>query len=165
GSSSYLETTMTHEVTHVVFQDATTNPFHDPATWFNEGLAVWSEEHSAADQEGNVRSAASEGRLLAFGGITESFPIGDQAARLANSEGATMVAMIVDKYGQDAIAAIAAAWRGGAGDDEALEARTGVTVDELYIAYFASFGASFPSAVEPAPILPSNVDKPPQPSG
>ncbi|HTI28885.1 MAG TPA: peptidase MA family metallohydrolase [Methylomirabilota bacterium] len=164
GSSSYLETTMTHEVTHVVFQDATTNQFHDPATWFNEGLAVWSEEHSAADQEGNVRSAASEGRLLAFGGITESFPIGDQAARLAYSEGATMVAMIIDKYGQDAIAAIAAAWRGGAGDDEALEAGTGVPVDELYDTYFASFGASVPTAVEPAPILPSNVDKPPQPS-
>jgi len=104
GSSSYLETTMTHEVTHVVFRDATTNPFHDPATWFNEGLAVWSEEHSAADQEGNVRSAASDGRLLAFGGITESFPIGDQAARLAYSEGATMVDLIVDTYGHGGMA-------------------------------------------------------------
>ena len=164
GSSSYLETTMTHEVTHVVFRDATTNPFHDPATWFNEGLAVWSEEHSAADQEGNVRSAASDGRLLAFGGITESFPIGDQAARLAYSEGATMVDLIVDTYGQGAIAAIAAAWRDGAGDDEALEAGTGVPVDELYDTYFASFGAAAPTAIEPAPILPSNVDKPPQPT-
>jgi hypothetical protein len=163
GSSGYLETTMTHEVTHVVFQDATANAFHDPAQWFNEGLAVWSEQHSAASQLGNVRSAADEGRLLAFGGITESFPIGDQAARLAYSEGATMVDMIIDKYGQDAIAAIAAAWRDGAGDDEALEAGTGIPVDELYDAYFASFGVAAPTAVEPAPILPSNVDKPPQP--
>jgi hypothetical protein len=164
GSSSFLETTMIHEVTHVVFQDATANPFHEPAKWFNEGLAVWSEQHSAASQVGNVRSAAADGRLLAFGGITESFPIGDQAARLAYSEGATMVDLIVDTYGQDAIAAHAAAWRDGAGDDEALEAGTGVPVDELYDAYFASFGAAAPTAVEPAPILPSNVDKPPQPS-
>ena len=107
---------MTHEVTHVVFRDATTNPFHDPAKWFNEGLAVWSEQNSAASQVGNVRSAAADGRLLAFDGITESFPIGDQAARLAYSEGATMVDLIVDTYGQDAIAAIAAAWRDGAGE-------------------------------------------------
>jgi hypothetical protein len=164
GSSSYLETTMTHEVTHVVFQDATTNPFHEPAKWFNEGLAVWSEQHSAASEAGNVRSAADSGRLLAFGGITESFPIGDTAARLAYSEGATMVDLIVKTYGQDAIAAIAAAWRDGAGDDEALEAGTGVPVDELYDAYFASFGVAAPTAVEPAPILPSNVTKPPQPS-
>jgi hypothetical protein len=165
GSSGFLATTMTHEVTHVVFQDATANPFHEPAKWFNEGLAVWSEEDSAADQLGNVRSAAGAGSLLAFDGITESFPIGDQAARLAYSEGATMVEMIIDTYGRDAIADIAAAWRDGAGDEEALEAGTGVPVDELYDAYFASFGVAAPTAVEPAPILPSDVDKPPQPSG
>ena len=165
GSSSFLATTMTHEVTHVVFEDATANPFHEPAKWFNEGLAVWLEEDSAADQAGNVQSAAGAGSLLAFDGITESFPIGDQAARLAYSEGATMVEMIIDTYGRDAIAAIAAAWRDGASDEEALEAGTGVPVDELYDAYFASFGVAAPTAVEPAPILPSDVDKPPQPSG
>jgi len=164
GSSGYLEQTMTHEVTHVVFEDATTNSFHAPAHWFNEGLAVWSERQSASGHEGNVRSAADAGRLLAFEGITESFPIGSEAARLAYDEGATMVQMIIDKYGRSSIAAIAAAWRAGDGDAEALEAGTGVTADQLYDAYFASFGVSAPTAIEPAPILPSNVDKPPQPA-
>jgi hypothetical protein len=164
GSSGYLETTMTHEVTHVVFQDATANAFHEPAKWFNEGLAVWAEEQSAGGHEGAVRSAADAGGLLAFDGISESFPIGDQAARLAYDEGATMVAMIIDTYGRKAIATIAAAWRDGAGDDEALETGTGVPVADLYDTYFASFGAAVPTAVEPAPILPSNVDRPPQPA-
>jgi peptidase MA superfamily protein len=163
GSSSYLETTMTHEVTHVVFRDATANPFHEPATWFNEGLAVWSEEHAVGDQERNVRAAADSGDLLAFDGITESFPIGATAARLAYSEGATMVDMIIRTYGQDAIAAIAAAWRDGASDAEALEAGTGIPATQLYDEYFTSFGVAAPTAVEPAAILPSNVDKPPQP--
>ena len=163
GSGAFLETTMTHEVTHVVFQDATANPFHEPAKWFNEGLAVWSEEQSASGHEGAVRSAAGAGALLAFDGISESFPIRLQPARLAYDEGATMVAMIIDTYGQGAIADIAAAWRDGAGDAEALEAGTGVTVDQLYDAYFGSFSVPAPTAVEPAPILPSNVDKPPQP--
>lgn len=163
GSSSYLETTMTHEVTHVVFQDATANPFHDPAKWFNEGLAVWSEQQSASRHEAAVRSAADASALLAFDGITESFPIGDQAARLAYDEGATMVQMVIGIYGRGAIAAIAAAWRDGAGDAEALQAGTGVTADQLYDAYFHSFGVAAPTAIEPAPILPSNVDRPPQP--
>ena len=164
GSSGYLEQTMTHEVTHVVFQDATANPFHQPAHWFNEGLAVWSERQTASGHEANVRSAASAGRLLAFEGIAESFPIGSEAARLAYDEGATMVQMIIDKYGRDSIAAIAAAWRAGDGDTEALEAGTGVTADRLYQDYFASFGAAPPMAIEPAPILPSDVDRPPQPA-
>jgi hypothetical protein len=155
---------MTHEVTHVVFQDATANPFHESAKWFNEGLAVWSEKQSASGHEEAVRSAAGSGDLLAFDGIRESFPIGDQAARLAYDEGVTMVDMIIKTYGRDAIAAIAAAWRDGSGDDEALEAGTGVPVDELYDAYFASFGAAAPTAIGAAPILPSNVDKPPQPA-
>jgi hypothetical protein len=164
GSSGYLEQTMTHEVTHVVFQDATANPFHQPAHWFNEGLAVWSERQTASGHEGDVRSAADAGRLLAFEGIAESFPIGSEAARLAYDEGATMVQMIIDKYGRGSIAAIAAAWRAGDGDAEALAAGTGVTADKLYEDYFASFGVPAPTAVEPAPILPSNVDKPPQPA-
>jgi cell division septation protein DedD len=162
GSNSYLRTTMTHEVTHVVFQDATVNPFHEPAKWFNEGLAAWSEAQSADSAAAAVRAEAGDG-LLAFGGITESFPIDDRGARLAYSEGASMVEMIIDDYGRDAIAAIAAAWRDGAGDAEALEAGTGVPVEQLYEDYFASFGIDPPTAVEPAPILPSNVDKPPQP--
>jgi peptidase MA superfamily protein len=164
GSSSYLETTMTHEVTHVVFQDATANPFHDPPKWFNEGLAVWSERQSASSHRGDVRSAADAGRLLGFDGIAESFPIDADAARLAYDEGATMVAMIIDTYGRHAIAAIAEAWRSGAGDADALKAGTGVSTDQLYKAYFASFGAKVPSAVEPAPILSSNVSEPPQPA-
>jgi hypothetical protein len=163
GSSSYLETTMTHEVTHVVFGDATRNPFHDPAKWFNEGLAVWSEQQSASGHEGNVRSAADAGQLLAFDGIAESFPIGDQAARLAYDEGATMVGMIIDRYGRDAIASIATAWRNGDGDAEALQAGTGVSADKLFATYFSAFGSAVPTAVEPRPILSSNVGKPPQP--
>lgn len=163
GSSSYLETTMTHEVTHVVFQDATTNPFHEPPTWFNEGLATWSEEQSASEQVGLVRAAADSGGLLAFDAIRERFPIGVDAARLAYAEGTTMIQMIVDGYGRGGIADIAAAWRDGAGDDEALQAGTGVPVEQLYGDYFASFGVPAPTAVAPAPIPPSNVDKPPQP--
>jgi cell division septation protein DedD len=163
GSRSYLETTVTHEVTHVVFHDATTNPFHDPPTWFNEGFAVWSEQQSARSQASAVRAAALTGDLLAFDGISESFPIDAQAAGLAYSEGAPMVQMIIDDYGRDAIADIAAAWRNGAGDAEALEAGTGVSADQLYADYFAGFGVPPPTAIEPAPILPSNVDKPPQP--
>ncbi len=164
GSSSYLETTMTHEVTHVVFHDATSNPFHEPAKWFNEGLAVWSEQQSADAEAGTVRSAADGGGLLAFDAITESFPIGDLPARLSYAEGATMVQMIITRYGRQAIAAIAAAWRNGSGDAEALEAGTGVSVGQLYADYFASFGVPAPTAVEPAAIPPSNVKKPSQPA-
>jgi hypothetical protein len=164
GSRSYLDTTVTHEVTHVVFHDATANPFHDPPTWFNEGFSVWSEQQSAGSHADIVRAAAESGDLLAFDGISQAFPIDAQAASLAYSEGATMIQMIIDKYGRAAIAKIAAAWRDGDGDAEALQAGTGITATQLYAGYFASFGVDEPEAVKPAPILPSNVKLPPQPA-
>jgi len=164
GSTDYLDTTITHEVTHVVFEDATANPFHSPAKWFNEGFATWAERQSADPQHATVAGAASRGGLLAFDAIVDQFPIGGDAAGLSYAEGATMIQLIIDRYGRGAIARIAAAWKSGVTDAEALEAGTGIPADQLYAAYFASFGVDAPQPVTPAPIPSSNVDLPPQPA-
>ena len=160
GGQDYLETTVVHEVTHVVFQDATENPFHVPAKWLNEGLATWSEERSGDVQEQTVRSEASGAGLFSFEAITYSFPSGTRGATLSYAMGTTMVDMIIDGYGQDAIAQIAAAYRAGASDDEALEEGTGVPADRLYADFYDAFGVEEPGPIDAAPILPSDVDKP-----
>jgi hypothetical protein len=160
GASDYLETTIVHEVTHVVFNDATDNPFHEPATWLNEGFAVWSEQQSADPQRSTVEFEASGGGLFAFEAIAGRFPIGTRGSSLSYAEGATMIDMIIDRFGADAIAGIAAAYRDGASDADALEAGTGVPAEELYADFYAEFGVDPPQPIEPAPILPSNVRTP-----
>jgi hypothetical protein len=160
GSAAYLETAMVHEVTHVVFHDATDNPFHEPARWLNEGIATWSETGDAGGDRGIVESEASAGGLFAFEAITEQFPIGERGGRLSYAQGTTMVDLIVDRDGPEAIARIAAAYRDGASDAEALEAGTGVTAEELYAAYFEAFGVEPPSPISPEPIADSNVERP-----
>ena len=72
-----------------------------------------------------------------------------------------MVDLIVDRYGEDAIAAMTAAYRDGASDEEALQAATGIPAEELYAAFFAEFGVDAPGPVQAEPIAPSNVDRPP----
>ena len=71
---------MVHEVTHIVFYDATDNPFHEPARWLNEGIATWSEIGDAGDQRAIVEFEASGGGLFSFDAITEQFPIGERGA-------------------------------------------------------------------------------------
>ncbi len=159
GSDAYLETALVHEVTHIVFNDATSNPFHEPPSWFNEGLASWSELGSAAAEQATVEAEASAG-LFAFEAIQSAFPIDGRGARLAYAQGATMLEMIIDEHGPEAIAAIAGAWRDGATDAEALEAGTGLTWNALQQAYFARYGADVPRPVEPAPIDRSEVSLP-----
>jgi hypothetical protein len=161
GSAAYLETAMIHEVTHIVFRDATANPFHEPAQWLDEGIATWSETREDSGEREMVEEEASDGGLFAFNAITERFPIGERGGRLSYAQGTTMVDLIIDRFGAEAIARIAASYRDGASDAEALEAGTGVPADELYAEYYAAFGVSAPTPIEPEPIPPSNVDRPP----
>ena len=91
GSPAYLEVAMVHEVTHVVFYDATDNPFHEPARWLNEGIATWSESGDAGEQRGIVEFEAGGGGLFSFEAISEQFPIGESEGQLSYAQGTTMI--------------------------------------------------------------------------
>ncbi|HET9498027.1 MAG TPA: peptidase MA family metallohydrolase [Candidatus Limnocylindria bacterium] len=166
GSSGFLETTIAHEVTHVVFQDASDNPFHDPASWLNEGIATWAEVGNADTEAAVVRSeAGSADGLMAFEALTNQFPIDTRGATLAYAQGATMVDHLLGEYGSDALAEIMDAYRSGATDDEAIAAGTGTPFDEIRADYFASFGVSEPQPVGAQSLGRSDVPLPPQPGG
>jgi hypothetical protein len=160
GSEAYLETTLAHEVTHVVFADASANPFHDPATWLNEGTAVWSEVGNAETEADIVEQEARIGGLMAFEALTDQFPIDTRGATLAYAQGATMVDHILATYGDDALAAIMDAYRDGATDAEAIEDGTGTPFDEIRADYFASFGTTEPEPIEPVELGDSDVPLP-----
>ncbi|MGH2488484.1 MAG: peptidase MA family metallohydrolase [Candidatus Limnocylindria bacterium] len=163
GSTAFLDITLAHEVTHVVFDDATSNPYHEPANWLNEGIATWSELRNADTERDLVtQEARTAGSLTAFEALTGQFPIDTRGASLAYAQGATMVDLIISEHGTQAIAAIADAYRSGATDAEAIEAGTGVSSDQLRAAYFASFGVPEPAPVEPLPLGRSDVPIPPQ---
>jgi hypothetical protein len=83
GSSDYLDTTIVHEVTHVVFGDATRNPLHQPAKWLNEGFATWSEQQSADAQRPIVQSEANGRGLFSFEAIAYDFPFGSRGSSLS----------------------------------------------------------------------------------
>jgi Peptidase MA superfamily len=159
-SPEYLEVAMVHEVTHIVFHDATDNPYHEPARWLNEGIATWSEFGDAGEQRSIVEFEAAGGGLFSFEAITEQFPIGQRGAELSYAQGTTLIDDIVDVYGPEAIARIAAAYREGASDAEALEAGTGLPAEQLYAQFYAAFGVDPPQPIAPEPIGPSTVDRP-----
>ncbi len=159
GPTDYLETAIVHEVTHVVFFDATDNPYHEPARWLNEGFASWSEQRNANESSSLVQFDAGDG-LFAFPAISEQFPIDDRGARLAYAQGTVLVDMLLSDHGADAMARVAAAYRDGATDDEALTAGAGTPAATLYASFFEAFGVDAPAPVTPRPIPPSDVTVP-----
>jgi hypothetical protein len=160
GSTEYLEVAMLHEVTHIVFHDATGNPFHEPARWLNEGVATWAEDGSVDDERSIVELEAGGSGLLSFEAISEQFPIGERAARLSYAQGTMLIDQIVADHGEEALAEIAAAFRDGASDAEALEAGSGMPANELYARFFADYGVDAPQPIAADAIPPSNVDRP-----
>jgi Peptidase MA superfamily len=163
GSEAFLRTAIAHEVTHVVFYDASANPFHEPATWLNEGVATWSEAGNAESEDDLVRIEAGSGGLMAFEALTDQFPIDARGASLGYAQGATMVDRIISTYGTDAMAAIMDAYRSGATDEEAIEAGTDDEWDAIRAAYFDGYGVTEPAPVEAQPLDRSDVALPPQP--
>jgi hypothetical protein len=164
SGEAYLERVIVHEVTHVVFHDATDNPYHEPAHWFNEGIATWAERRGPADQTAIVEREGAEDALFAFEALTDQFPIGDRGSTLAYAQGTVMVDRIIAEHGEAAIAAAAATYREGGTDTEALEAATGIPAEQLYDDFYEAFGASQPEPVSPEPIPPSNVSVPGDPA-
>ncbi|MFN2483913.1 MAG: peptidase MA family metallohydrolase [Candidatus Limnocylindria bacterium] len=155
GSEAYMEVLIFHEVAHMVFADAKANPYHEPARWLNEGLAVWSEEQGATDENAFVRDAASDGRLVGFDAIVEQFPTGSDEVDVAYSQSAAFMDYIITTYGRDSIARICTAYRSGSTDAEALEEATGTPLDEIIAAWFSEFGMTVPPAIDPETLLPA----------
>ena len=50
-NDDWVEVVVPHELTHLVFDTATKNPYHEPPHWLNEGVAVYlSEGYSPSDR-------------------------------------------------------------------------------------------------------------------
>ena len=62
-NSDWVEEVVVHELSHLVFDAAVSNPFAYPPRWLNEGLAVYLSKGFDADDRRQVRGAAG-GTLL-----------------------------------------------------------------------------------------------------
>ena len=126
--ASWVESVVPHELTHVVFQDAVDNPYHDPAHWLNEGLAVYEAEGYATSDRQQVEAAARDGTLIPLDGLAGAFPTSRDRFFLAYAESVSAVDRIVRAYGKDALVKLIRSYHDGVSDDEAFQAALGVDV-------------------------------------
>ena len=145
----YFRTTVAHELTHLVFDTATYNAYHQPVHWLNEGTAVYLSEGYAPKYRRDVEAAVRDGTLMPLEAIASAFPTSSDRALLAYGESASAVSFIVDTYGQDALAKLIRAYAGGVSDDEAFRAGLGVSLAEFEAAWLESLGAKTPERYGP----------------
>jgi len=145
-----------HEFVHLVFDTASSNPYHRPPRWLNEGLAVYQSEGYGSSDRGAVQAAASSGTLIPLDGLTGQFPNG-QDFFLAYSESAAAVDFMIRTYGSDALVTLIRSYADGRTDDEAFTAALGLDMTVFGDAWFKDVKATAPTKYGPQPAPPGPV--------
>jgi hypothetical protein len=73
-NDSWVSIVVPHELTHLVFDTATKNPYHEPPHWLNEGLAVYLSQGYDSSDRNLVENAAKDGSIMPLDGLVGAFP-------------------------------------------------------------------------------------------
>ena len=151
GDISYASTVVPHELTHVVFDDITRNPYHDPPRWLNEGIAVYVSQGFDTSDRQSVAQAAADGSLMPLVAIRGEFPTSQQGFYLAYAESVSAVDYLIRTYGQADLVKLVKAFGTGASDDAAFKTAIGVDTSAFDTAWQKSNGATALNSFGPQP--------------
>jgi hypothetical protein len=148
---AWVSNVVPHELTHIVFGTATQNPYHEPAHWLNEGLAVYLSVGFDAGARASVRGAVADGTLMPLTALEDSFPGSAERFSLAYDEAVSAIDFMIRSYGRDALVRLVRSYADGLTDDEAFRAGIGLDVAGFEAAWLADLGAPAPSPYGPRP--------------
>ncbi|HVL24471.1 MAG TPA: peptidase MA family metallohydrolase [Thermomicrobiales bacterium] len=137
GNESELGRVLPHEISHLVLDQATRNPFSTPPLWFNEGLATHVQVGGTGHYPGIVARAEASGGLYDIASLEVSFPYAAEQVTLAYASSWSMVAYIEETFGDNGIARLIAAFGSGQPTADAVETALGVTPESLNAAWHA----------------------------
>lgn len=146
-----------HELTHLVFNETTDNPYHGPPRWLNEGVATYLSEGYSLESSTAVGSAARNGSLIPLDGLAGFFPSPRDQFSLAYGESVSAVDYFVRTYSEQTLWDLVRSYAQGLSDDDAFTAATGGDVASFGAAWMASLGAEVREPHGPRPALPGPV--------
>jgi hypothetical protein len=131
GNSSEVARIVPHEMSHQVLFAATENPFGGTPAWLDEGFAVYNQEGGKSQYPAIVKLALAQNKLPSIRALNGQFPYDTQQALIAYAESLSIVTFILDRWGQDGVAKLIAAFREGTTPDAATKQALGVDLDQL----------------------------------
>jgi peptidase MA superfamily protein len=152
-NSTWVPVVITHELTHLVFNTATANPYHGPPRWLNEGLAVYRSEGFGAGNRVRLANAKARDSIIPLDGLAIQFPPGEKFF-LSYAESVSAVDFFIRKYGQPTLVKLVRSYAGGVSDDDAFKAATGADVKAFNLAWLADLGVKMPDPTGPQPAPP-----------
>ena len=148
-----LTEAIAHELTHIVIDHATENPFGRVPSWLHEGLATVIETRVGVNSPpyNEIMAAiATCDQFVSLRGLTGSFPASDARAIAAYAQSHSLVTFVIDRWGKPAIREILDAYSTGITDDQAIQQVLGLSLDDLEAAWIQNL-AVIPSTSAPSP--------------
>ncbi|MCL5256948.1 MAG: peptidase MA family metallohydrolase [Chloroflexi bacterium] len=130
-AASEVKRMVPHEVTHIIFGQATENPYNSPPAWLDEGLATYMQEQSDSRFSSELQQAAESGNLIPIRALNSSFPLDENRALLSYAESASVVDYLIKTFGRSKIENLMARFRDGVTYEKALQGAFGLGLDEL----------------------------------
>jgi hypothetical protein len=146
-----------HELTHLVFGTAVSNPYHSPPHWFNEGLAVYLSQGYDSSDRTMVATAVGGRSVMPLGALDGQLPTTADRFSLAYAESVSAIDFLIRTYSQAALVTLIHAWGSGAADDDAFHTALGIDVAGFQAGWLNAIGAPEPSPAGPQPAPPGPV--------
>lgn len=140
-----------HELTHLVFDTATANPYHYPPSWLNEGLAVYESLGYDPENRSLVQQAVAGRTLMPLEALTGQFPTEGDRFALAYAESVSAIDFLIRRYGRAALVSLVRTYAAGVSDDAALTRSIGTDVAGFEAAWLRDLGAAEPTRYGPRP--------------
>ena len=147
--SDWVDTLVAHELTHLVFDTATNNPYHAPPRWLNEGVAVYLSEGYNAEWQAVVEAAVGQRSIIPLDGLGGLFPTTADRFRLAYGESVSAVDYFIETYDEPTLWSLVRSYADGVSDDDAFRAATGGDLAAFNGAWMDSLGLDVPEPLGP----------------
>ncbi len=148
---------VTHELTHLVVDQMTLNPYGGMPVWLDEGLAMYTEGEPGPEFIGPLQNAVNSGKLISVRSLASPFSSFRDEAVLSYAESYSIVDYLIRTYGRAKMQSLLESFRAGITYDDALLQAYGFNADGLFEEWRAyvtrQYGTKAPVAVS-AGLLP-----------
>lgn len=124
-----------HELTHIIVDQITFNPYNSVPLWLNEGLAVYI-QFSAGDLPSQftdaLSSAMRSNKFISVRSLSDPFSAYADKANLSYAESVSIVTYLIEQYGAAKMGQLLNTFKQGSTYDGALQANYGFDMDGLY---------------------------------
>jgi hypothetical protein len=141
GSHSDVKGTIAHELSHIVVDLATENPYVELPRWLDEGLAMYSEGELPDGNRRALDAAIRSDALISVRSLSGYTSDPDQVD-LFYGEVYSLVQYLLRTHGTEDMARLLEAFTGGITQEQALQRVYGFGVDELDARWRQSLGLS-----------------------